>query len=372
MTAGTDELADLRDSARSLLTAKCSEEQVRAIIDGGDAHDPALWSLLATQLGAQSLTFPEECGGDGFGYTELGVILAEMGRRVMPGPFFASVVLAGSAISQSGDSAAMAAYLPRIADGSTIATLASVEADGAWITDRFTTRAERAAHAWTLSGTKSLVPAGAEATLVIVAASTDEGAGLFAVDAGTAGVSHRRLETLDLTRPLYELTFDEVEARPIGEPGSASAILERVLPRATAALAAEQIGAARQCLEMSVAYAKERVQFGRPIGSFQAVKHKCADMFTAIELAAAACEEALRSVDGLPDSPVVEVAAAVAHAACSEAFMQVAMETIQVHGGIAFTWEHPAHLYFRRAKASQLMFGGPARYYERLLSAMRI
>ncbi|MFL6090138.1 MAG: acyl-CoA dehydrogenase family protein [Aeromicrobium sp.] len=366
-TAELSDLADLRDAARSLLTARCDEPDVRATIEGPDGFDAALWKVLAGQLGAQSLTIPEEFGGDGYGYVELGVILSEMGRRIMPGPFFASVVLAGSAITLCTDQSAMRDYLPTIADGSRIATLAVNEQDGEWRSSGFTTRGRQDGTDWMLTGTKTLVPSAQVADTLIIAANTDSGPTLFAVDKGAPGMSIERLATLDLTRPLYTVRLHTVSARPVGDLGSASAVLDAVLPRATAALAAEQIGAARECLEMSVAYAKDRIQFGRAIGSFQAIKHKCADMFTAIELASAACDEALRAIDGLPDAPPAGVAAAVAHAACSEASMAVAKETIQVHGGIAFTWEHPAHLYFRRAKASQMMFGGPARYYERLL-----
>ena len=361
------ELDDLRSAVRDLLSDKCGEEQIRKAIETDLGYDHALWMQLATQLGAQSLSLPEEFGGDGFGYVELGIFLSEMGRRLMPGPFLSSVVLAGSALALSGDEGAQADYLPRIADGSLVATLAVTEADGRWGTDEFTTTATEDSGRWTLNGVKTLVPDGNCAGLILVAATTTQGPALFAVDPGAAGVTCTPLRTLDLTRQIARVELDGVEGALVGQAGDAAEVLASVLDRAMVALAAEQVGAARACLEMAVGYARERVQFGRAIGSFQAIKHKCADMFAKIELASATSEEALRALDGLPDAPPAPIAAAVAHAVCSEAFMFVAMETIQVHGGIAFTWEHPAHLYFRRAKATQLMFGGPAEYYERFL-----
>ncbi|MCW2829409.1 MAG: acrC8 [Aeromicrobium sp.] len=367
----SEELADLQSSVRALLASKSSEAQVRAAIETEAGYDTVLWGQLASQLGLQSLSLPEAHGGDGFGYVALGVVLGELGRAVVPGPFFSSVVLAGSALALCGDDVAQAAHLPGIADGSTVATLAVAEADGSWSTDDLTTEAVRGADGWTVTGSKSLVPDGASADLVIVAASTPDGPSLFAVQAGS-GVTATPLRTLDITRPIARVDFEGAAATPVGAPGSAAAILDAVRDRATAALAAEQVGAARACLEMSVSYAIDRVQFGRQIGSFQAVKHKCADMFAKIELASAAVTEALRSVDGLPDAPPVGVSAAVAHSVASEAFMFAAMENIQVHGGIGFTWEHPAHLYFRRAKADQLMFGGPLAYHERLLEQLGV
>ncbi|HMD23944.1 MAG TPA: acyl-CoA dehydrogenase family protein, partial [Streptosporangiaceae bacterium] len=175
------------------------------------------------------------------------------------------------------------------------------------------------------------------------------------------------LRTLDLTRPMAALQFSDTPATLIGAAGAGAAALDAVLDLAMTALAAEQAGAARACLEASAAYARERHQFGRPIGSFQAVKHKCADMLVKVELAQAAATEAARAAAGDPDAAPLPQAAAVAHAVCSESLMFVAAENIQVHGGIGFTWEHHAHLYFRRAKASQLMFGGPGFYFEHLL-----
>jgi alkylation response protein AidB-like acyl-CoA dehydrogenase len=364
------DLDDLRASVRDFLTDKSGGQQVRAAIETRAGYDEALWEQMAGQLGLPGLALPEEYGGDGFGFAELQVVLEELGRFLTPGPFFSSVVLAAGAILAAGDEVAAKAYLPGIASGTTTAALAVAEAGGPWSFGGIKSTAISVPNApWRLSGTKQLVLNGATADLLIVAAHTDDGPGFFAVEAGVPGLTRTALTSLDLTRPLAAVELDDVPATLVGTAGAAAeTALDAVLDRAMTALAAEQAGAARACLEASASYAREREQFGRPIGSFQAVKHKCADMLVKVELAQAAANEAARAASGDPDAAPLPKAAAVAHAVCSENFMFAAMENIQVHGGIGFTWEHPAHLYFRRAKASQLMFGGPGFYYEHLLA----
>ena len=393
-TSSAAELAELRDSVRDFLAAKSGEQRVRAAIETERGYDEDLWRQMAEQLSLPGLALPEEYGGDGFGFTELQVVLEELGRALTPSPFFASVVLAAGAILATGDEVAAKAYLPGIASGKTTATLAVAESAGLWSFDELTTTARPADGArqrtrgtagggsWLLTGTKQFVLHGATADLLIVAAHTEEGPAFFAVQPGhrsgatvndianrsrELGLTRTALRTLDLTRPMATLEFSDTPATLIGTAGAAGPALDAVLDRAMTALAAEQAGAARACLEASAAYARERHQFGRPIGSFQAVKHKCADMLVKVELAQAAATEAARAAAGDPDAAPLPQAAAVAHAVCSESLMFVAAENIQVHGGIGFTWEHPAHLYFRRAKASQLMFGGPGFYFEHLL-----
>jgi alkylation response protein AidB-like acyl-CoA dehydrogenase len=385
-TSSAAELAELRDSVRDFLAAKSGEQRVRAAIETERGYDEDLWQQMAEQLSLPSLALPEEYGGDGFTFTELQVVLEELGRALTPSPFFASVVLAAGAILATGDDVAAKAYLPGIASGKTTGALAVAESAGLWSFDELTTTARPADGAsmdagdpdgdsgggsWLLTGTKQFVLHGATADLLIVAANTEAGPAFFAVQPGTATtrstLTRTALKTLDLTRPMATLQFTETPATLIGAPGTADRALDDVLDRAMTALAAEQAGAARACLEASAAYARERHQFGRPIGSFQAVKHKCADMLVKVELAQAAATEAARAAAGDPDAAPLPQAAAVAHAVCSESLMFAAAENIQVHGGIGFTWEHPAHLYFRRAKASQLMFGGPGFYFEHLL-----
>ena len=369
-TSSAAELAELRASVRDFLAAKSGERQVRAAIETERGYDEDLWRLMASGLSLPGLALPEEYGGDGFGFTELQVVLEEMGRALTPSPFLASVVLAAGAILATGDEVAAKAYLPGIASGQTTAALAVAESAGSWSFDQLTTTARPSGDGsggWLLAGTKQFVLHGATADLLVVAAHTEQGPGFFAVAAGAPGLTRTALRTLDLTRPMAKLEFSDTPATLIGTPGTAGPALDAVLDRAMTAVAAEQVGAARACLEASAAYARERHQFGRPIGSFQAVKHKCADMLVKVELAQAAATEAARAAAGDPDAAPLPQAAAVAHAVCSESLMFVAAENIQVHGGIGFTWEHPAHLYFRRAKASQLMFGGPGFYFEHLL-----
>ncbi|EIV91945.1 acyl-CoA dehydrogenase family protein [Frankia sp. QA3] len=372
------ELDELRSAVRDFMTAKADEQAVRAAIDSERGYDDKIWAQMAEQLGLQSLALPTEHGGDGYGLVELSVVLEEMGRALLPSPFLSSVVLAGTAlVAAGGDEAAR--ILPGIAAGTTTATLAPPAVDGSWSLggrgtgDALAVTASAGAASGdtgdvTLDGTAPLVLDGAGADVLLVIAGGPAGPGLYAVDADAAGLTRTPLPVLDLTRRIAKVTFAATPARLVGEAGGAAAILDRVLDVATTALAAEQVGAARACLEASTTYAKDRVQFGRQIGTFQAVKHKAADMLTRVQVADAAAREAARAVDGLADAPDAGVAAAVAHAVCSEAFLAVATENIQVHGGIGFTWEHAAHLYYRRAKASQLLFGGPAVYYERLLA----
>ncbi len=336
---------------------------------------------MARQLRLQGLALPEEYGGDGFGLAELGVVLEEMGAALLCAPFFATVVLAAQALLASGDQAACALYLPGIATGRTIATLAAAEGSASWDPAMVAARAERAAEDsqegtgrrvgdWTLTGKKSFVLDGAIADLVLVVARSTAGPALFAVERGAPGLRAEPMTTLDPTRPLAVLTFEQVPAVLIGTEGQACRLMSRVLDLACVALAAEQAGGARRCLEMSAGYARTRVQFGRPIGSFQAVKHKCADMLARVELAEASAREAARLAD--EQAAQFPVAAAAAHICCSQAYVFAATENIQVHGGIGFTWEHPAHLYFRRARSSELLFGGPAVYHERLLDRLGI
>ncbi len=379
MNEGKEELDELREAVREFLAAKSGESAVRAAMDTG--YDPAMWDQMARQLRLPGLALPSEYGGDGFGLTELEVVLEEMGAALACSPFFATVVLAAQALLASADEAACARYLPGIAAGRTIATLAAAEGDASWDPATVTTRAERVAGewapgGWALSGKKSFVIDGAIADLVLVVARSTAGPGLFAVDRGAPGLRAEPMTTLDLTRPMAALTFDQVPAVLIGAEGQAGRLMSRVLDLACVALAAEQAGGARRCLEMSAGYARTRFQFGRPIGSFQAVKHKCADMLVRVELAEATAREAARLADeAAADSGVAAesgVAAATAHICCSQAYLFAAAENIQVHGGIGFTWEHPAHLYFRRAKSSELLFGGPAVYHERLLDRLGI
>jgi alkylation response protein AidB-like acyl-CoA dehydrogenase len=299
---------------------------------------------------------------------ELIVVLEEMGRSLLCAPYFATIALAANAILASRDDAAKKELLPGIATGDTIATLAFTEDNGRWDEGGITTTATRAGDGWTLDGHKMFVLDGHVANLLVVAARTPAGLSLFAVEGDAPGLTRTPLATMDQTRKQARLELAGTPGRLIGADGGASAGLSRTLDLAAVALAAEQVGGAQRCLDMSVEYAKERVQFGRPIGSFQAIKHKCADMLLEVESAKSAAYyagwAAAESSDELP------VVASLAKAYCSDAYFHAAAENIQIHGGIGFTWEHDAHLYFKRAKSSELLLGDPT--YHRELLAQRI
>ncbi|MEZ5408849.1 MAG: acyl-CoA dehydrogenase family protein [Acidimicrobiales bacterium] len=365
--AFTEEQEQLRQFVRSFLDDKSSEAAVREQMDTEQGYDPAVWAQLSDQLGLPALAIPEEFGGQGYSFVELGVVLEEMGRRLLCAPFL-SGVLASQAIIHSGDDGAKAEHLPGIASGQTLACLAFTEESGKWDESGITMEASGSGGDYTLNGTKSFVIDGHVANLIVVAARTAGGVSLFTVAGDAAGLSRQSLSTMDQTRKQAKLTFAGTPAKLLGAEGAGWATMSTVLDLAAIALAAEQVGGAQFVLEMAVQYAKDRVQFGRPIGSFQAIKHKCADMLLEVESAKSAAYYGMWCAAELNDE--LPSVASLAKAYCSEAYFHAAAENIQIHGGIGFTWEHPAHLYFKRAKSSELMFGDPA--YHRELLAQRI
>jgi alkylation response protein AidB-like acyl-CoA dehydrogenase len=366
--AFSEEQEELRKVVKDFLNAKSSEATVRELMDTESGYDEAVWSQMAEQMGLQGLIVPEEFGGSGFSYVELIVVLEEMGRRLLCAPYFSTVVLAANTLIHSGDDAAKKDFLPGIASGETIATLAFTEPSGKWDEAGITMEATKSGDGYTLSGTKSFVLDGHTASLILVAARTGGAVSLFAVDADASGLTRTPLSTMDQTRKQAKLDFDNTPARLIGAEGKGWEVLSRVLDLAAVGLAAEQVGGAQECLEMAVQYAKDRVQFGRPIGSFQAIKHKCADMLLEVESAKSAAYYAGWCASELNDE--LPSVASLAKSYCSEAYFHTTAENIQIHGGIGFTWEHPAHLYFKRAKSSELLFGDPT--YHRELLAQRI
>jgi len=366
--AFTEEQEELRKTVRAFLDAKSDEAAVREQMETESGYDTGVWSQMAEQMGLQGLHIPEEYGGSGFGYVELGIVLEEMGRSLLCAPFFSSVVLAANTLIHSGDDAAKKAHLPGIASGETIATVAFTEPSGKWDESGITMEATAAGDGWTLNGTKMFVLDGHTAGLIIVAARTGKGVSLFAVDGGAAGLTRTALSTMDQTRKQAKLEFAGTPATLIGAEGEGWNVLSTVLDLAAVGLAAEQVGGAQKVLEMAVEYAKVRVQFGRPIGSFQAIKHKCADMLLEVESAKSAAYYGMWCAAEMNDE--LPSVASLAKAYCSEAYFHATAENIQIHGGIGFTWEHPAHLYFKRAKSSELLFGDPT--YHRELLAQRI
>ncbi|MEU6139528.1 acyl-CoA dehydrogenase family protein [Streptomyces sp. NPDC047081] len=365
----SQEQDELRKVVRSFLAKHSDEAAVRRLAADPRGHDPVVWRRMAGELGLQGLAVPEEYGGSGFGYVDLGIVFEEAGRALLCGPYFATVALAAEALLRCDDEQARHDLLPGIASGERIATLALTEDSGRWDEPAVRLTARDTPAGWRLTGTKNWVPDGHLADLLLVAARTSTEISLFAVDADAHGLTRTPLPTLDQTRKQTRLRFDDTPARLLGAEGTAWPALERTLATASVLLAAEQVGGAAAALDAAVDYARIRVQYGRPIGSFQGVKHKCADMLVEIESARSASYAGLWALDAGEEAEIA-VAAALAQAFCSEAFTRVAGDNIQVHGGIGFTWEHPAHLYFKRAKSSEVLLGSPS--YHRELLATRL
>jgi len=368
--AFTEEQEALRRTARRFLEACSSPERVRAAMQTERGYDPSIWQRVCQELGWPALTIPEAHGGAGLSYIELVAVMEEMGRALFCSPFFATICLAANALLLAGSEAQREAHLPGIAAGETLAALAFTEASGRWDAGAVEAVASRDGGDYLLSGHKTFVIDGHIADLLIIAArapgtSGEQGISLFLVPAAASGVSRRPLPTMDMTRKQAEIRLDRARvpaSAVLGGEGLGWGVLQRVLDLACIALSAEQVGGMERCLTMAVDYAKVRVQFGRPIGSFQAIKHKCADMLVVTESSRSASYAAgWAAAAGDPELPLL---AALAKAYCSEAYYRCAAENIQVHGGIGFTWEHEAHLYFKRARASQALFGDPAYHRE--------
>ena len=355
MLGTTAEQDELRASVRRFLAARAPLTRVRELMESEDGTDRSVWEQAGTQLGLQGLAIPEAYGGAGFSFAEQAIVLEEFGAALYGGPYLASAVLAATALLASRDEGARRDLLPGIASGEVIATLAFTEDDGSWDPASIRMSATKNGAEWKLDGRKSFVLDGHSAGLLLVVASTTAGLSLFAVAAAAAGLTRTALPTLDQTRKLARLEFSDVPGRLIGSPGDAAAVLDCTLDVAAIALAAEQLGGAQRALDMTVEYAKIRHQFGRPVGSFQAIKHRCADLLLEVEsLRSAICYAAAAVAEGSAEVPVI---APLVKAYASETFFHVAAENIQIHGGIGFTWEHDAHLYFKRAKSSELFLG---------------
>ncbi len=372
MTFGvfSEEQEEFRGAVRRFLADKSPETEVRRLMETDSGYDAAVWRQMSDQLGLQGLIVPERFGGSGFGYVELTAVMEEMGAALLCAPYFATVVLGANAVLSCGDEDAQARLLPAIARGETIATLALAEDSGQWEVDAVTATADEDGDAWSLTGHKSYVIDGMTAGLLLVVARAPGGVSLFAVRPDAAGLTRALLNTIDQTRKQARLELDETPATLVGGEGGAAVGIARTLDLAAVALAAEQVGGAQRCLDNAVDYAKERIQFGRPIGSFQAIKHKCADVLVDVESARSAAYYAgWAAAAGDAELPAV---ASLAKAYCSEAFVHAALENIQIHGGMGFTWEHHAHLYFKRAKSSELLFGDAAYHREQLAQRLGI
>lgn len=365
----SEEQVLLRDSVRRYLADKSPEAVVRAQMETGQGFDRGAWKALADDLGLQAIIIPERHGGLGLSQLELCLVFEEMGRVLFCAPFFSTVALAANLLIAIGDETICAEYLPAIAAGDLTATLAYGEQGAAWDPASIALAATPSKDGWSLSGSKAYVVDGHSADLVLVIARAPFGIGVFAVDGKAAGLVRTPRQTLDMTRKLADLSLDGVAAKLVGDRGDRSEVVGKALDLATVALTAEQVGGAQFLLEMAVDYAKFRVQFGRPIGSFQAIKHKCADLLMEIESAKAAAHEGYRVAAS--GGPELALCASVAKAYCSETYFRASTDNIQIQGGIGFTWDNPSHLYFKRAKSSEMLLGDGDFHRERYLRVDR-
>ena len=359
-----DELDLLRDQARRFLADRSPPAAVRRVLEGEAAYDAALWQAMA-EMGWLGAAIPEEYGGAGLGYEGLCVIAEELGTALAPVPFASSVYLAGEAVLAAGSDAQKQKLLPEMAEGRTIGCFALAEGPG----NPDPKRIQAAVAAGKLSGTKLPVADGDIADIAVVAARDEAGAvSLYLVDLAGAGVARETLQTVDPSRNHARLTFDGAAAEPLGPAGQGWAIARRLLDRAAILIAFEQVGGAQACLDMAKAYAMERYAFGRPIGSFQAIKHKLADVYVATELARSNAYYGAWAI--ATEAAELPLAAAAARVAATEAFHLASKENIQTHGGMGFTWEFDCHLYYRRAKQLALAIGSAPYWKDRLIAEL--
>jgi alkylation response protein AidB-like acyl-CoA dehydrogenase len=367
--AFTAEHDALRSTTRELLARHAPEDAVRAAMETDAGYDPATWRRMA-EIGLQGLAVPEALGGAGAGLAEVGVVMEELGRSLYCGPFLSSAVLAATALLGAEDEIAAQKYLPDICAGSVLATVADMSLLAGQVQPMPAVTAGRASVR--ISGQVGYVIDGHIADLFVVTAIEHGRPGMYLVEASAPGVTRTLLPTMDLTRKLAVVGFRDADGQRLGVPGNARPAMDRVRDAAMIALAAEQSGGAQQMLDLAIEYAKTRIQFGRTIGSFQAVKHRLAEMAVDVDAARSAAQHAVWTAAGEPRADELAIAASTAHSYCSEAFNRVAAGCIQVHGGIGFTWEHPAHLYYRRAKSSELLFGSPATHRRRLAELLGV
>lgn len=367
--APSEEQELIRSTARQFLTERFDMDTVRELMMSEDGFDRGQYKEMA-DLGWTGLAISEEHGGAGLGPVELGVLLEEMGRRVTPGPFFASGVLATTFVQEIGTPGDHDRYLPALASGATIGTVAVYDSPRGWSVTP-ATRFTAVDDGYVLSGSKRAVLDAGVADLLLVTATDGDDVGLFVVDPNGSGVELHEESVLDPTRRQFTVRLAEVTVSADGRlgVGDVSTGIRRALSLATVGLAAEQVGGAAAAMEMAVEYAKTRYQFGRPIGSYQSIKHRCANMLMKVEHARTTAYYGARVA---ADQEELAVASPLAGSVCSEAYTWVAGENIQVHGGIGFTWEHDAHIYLKRAKASSLLLGSPRHQRDLLGNALGI
>jgi alkylation response protein AidB-like acyl-CoA dehydrogenase len=368
--AFTDEQEQFRSAIRRFLNDRSPTTEVRRLMATAEGYDPAVWRQLSEDLALPGIHIPEQYGGSGFGMVELCIVTEEFGRALLCAPYFSTAVLAANAILNAGTEAQKSGLLPDIAKGARLAALAITEPDGNWDPAGIKAVASPEGDGYRLDGVKSYVVDGHVAELLIVAARTPntigaEGLALFALDAKAGGVERRLLESMDPTRKIARIDFRGAHANLLGSLDEGAKPILRTLDQAAIALANEMAGGAQMLLDSAVNYSKLRVQFGRPIGSFQAIKHKLADMLLEVELAKSAAYYAAQAA--AVDDPEWPALASLAKAAASKTYLHTAAETIQLHGGIGFTWDNDTHLWFKRAKSSEVFLGQPGYHREVLM-----
>ncbi|MBV1878208.1 MAG: acyl-CoA/acyl-ACP dehydrogenase [Pseudomonadales bacterium] len=364
-----EERVTLRDSVHKLLTDECSENAVRTTMETSSGFDPVLWRKLA-EMGIVGLIIDQPQGGAGVGPVELEMVMEEVGAALLCSPLLASGVLAAELLKALQVEDVANRLLPTIASGECIATAVLTGQSGCWTQSGVTVTAEgdASSNEWYLTGSASYVLHGQNANLLLVAANTPDGAGMFVVDAGADGIDVASLPTFDHTLRLASISFDNVAAERINTQRPVWDAVRQALDVTLVALAGEQAGAAEHCLTATVDYAKTRIQFGRAIGSFQAIKHMAADLLLETESALSAARNA--AVCLADDASNATEAISLAAFACADTFVTTAATNVQMYGGIAFTWEHPAHLYLRRARANAQLFGSSDFYRERFMQQL--
>ena len=398
----TEEQRQFRDMLRRFMAAASPTSEVRRLMDTEPGFDRAVWRRMADELGLAGLMIPQRYGGSGFGLVELGLAMEEMGRVLLCAPYLASAVLAANALCRIGSEAQKQRWLPGIASGETLAALAFAEPGSEPGVEPIGMQAVAEDGGHSLTGCKDYVVDGCNADLLLVAARTEPsaclqtarrrgrrhnqpvsesspsakwkrhgglaGLSLFAVAADAPGVSRRRLQVLDPTRQLARLKFEEAQAELLGDAGEAGPALAATLDTAAIALANEMAGGAQRLLEDTLEYIKLRMQFGRAVASFQAIKHRCAELLLQVELMKSAAYHAAQVANANPEDLAYE--ASLAKAAASEAYLQAAIEAIQLHGGIGFTWDQDTQLWYKRAKSSEVLLGDPSWHRERMIQCL--
>jgi alkylation response protein AidB-like acyl-CoA dehydrogenase len=360
----SSEQEEFRSNLRRFLADRSPTVEVRRLMEIDDGYERADWRAINAELGLTAIRIPEAYGGQGFGFSEQCIVLEEMGRALLCAPYFATAVLAAGAILNAGTETEKQALLPGIAGGETTATLAWVEDNGRWGADGTALTATAVGGGTVLNGHKTYVVDGHTADMIVVLARASQGLSLFTVDGNAAGLTRRSLKSMDPTRKFARLEFNGVAAHPLGVAGGAAAPFSRAIIEASVCLANEMVGGAARLREDALAYSMMRMQFGKPIASFQSMKHKQADMLLEVELAKSAAYYAATSLDEGDDDAVAN--AHLAKACASDAYMQTAIHAVQIHGGIGFTWDNDTHLWFKRAKSSEVLLGD-AGYHRELM-----